>query len=100
MRLRLLGKLWLSYLILILAGQVVVGGYLYYQETKAYEEQIAIRLETLGRVLQKAIPVNLLPPWDEWAKTVSRENENIRISVIDLQGKVWADSHEPSAGME
>lgn len=100
MKLRLIWKLCFSYLFLILIGQLVVGGYLYHQESRAYEEQVAIRLETMGRMLLREIPVNSPPPWDDWAKEISSQQEDTRITVIDGQGRVWADSHEPAAKME
>ncbi len=98
MRLTIAVKSAMTFALLIVFSLALVGLYLERQERDAVIAQTVIRLEALTSLLSSEVPdgVRLGDAWAQQAAARTRA----RVTLIVSDGRVLADSDEPSARME
>ncbi|MGD9308180.1 MAG: PAS domain-containing sensor histidine kinase, partial [Desulfosarcina sp.] len=102
-KIRLLYKLYPSYLLITLLSLVAISWYALSFTRQFYLERTQIDLEDSGRLLEKQV-LDLLSPLDEEAVDAlckdAGEKTAIRVSVILPDGRVIGDSEEMPANMD
>lgn len=98
MRLTIAAKTVLTVCLLICFSLALVGLYLERREHESLIKQVAARLEAQASLLAAETPESLVFG-DAWARGAAART-NGRVTVIAPDGRVLADSEEPSAQME
>ena len=98
MRLTIAAKSVLATCLLIFFSLTLVGLYLERREEESIVKQVAARLEAQTALLQADIPESVLRG-DAWAR-LAAVRTRARVTLIAPDGRVLADSEEPSAQME
>jgi two-component system, OmpR family, phosphate regulon sensor histidine kinase PhoR len=98
MRVTIAAKSVLTVCLLIVFSLALVGVYLERREEESIIKQVVARLEAQSALLQAEIPESLLQG-DAWARRAGIRTK-ARVTLIAQDGRVLADSEEPSAQME
>jgi two-component system phosphate regulon sensor histidine kinase PhoR len=98
MRVTIAVKSVLTVCLLIVFSLALVGVYLERREEESIIKQVVTRLEAQSALLQAEIPESLLQG-DTWARRAGIRTK-ARVTLIAPDGRVLADSEEPSAQME
>jgi two-component system phosphate regulon sensor histidine kinase PhoR len=98
MRLTIAAKTVLTVCLLICFSLALVGLYLERRERESLVKQVAARLEAQASLLASETPESLVFG-DAWARGASVRTKG-RVTVIASDGRVLADSEEPSAQMD
>ncbi|HEX7548207.1 MAG TPA: histidine kinase dimerization/phospho-acceptor domain-containing protein, partial [Candidatus Methylomirabilis sp.] len=98
MRVTIAAKSVLTVCLLIVFSLALVGVYLERREEESIIKQVVARLEAQSALLQAEIPESLLQG-DAWARRAGIRTR-ARVTLIAPDGRVLADSEEPSAQME
>jgi two-component system phosphate regulon sensor histidine kinase PhoR len=98
MRLTIAGKSVLTVCLLITFSLALVGLYLAHRERESLIKQIVARLAAQTSLLAPETPASLVSG-DAWARGVAARTKT-RVTVIMADGRVLADSEEPSPQME
>ena len=98
MRLTIAAKSVLTVFLLIAFSLTLVGLYLAHQEREALTNQVVARLEALTSLLATETPESVVFG-DAWARGAATRTK-ARVTVIAADGRVLADSEEPSRLME
>jgi len=97
-KLGILAKLVLTIAVLIAFSLGLVGVYLEWRERAALVDQAIARLEAQASLLSLEVTTSI-SEGDAWARRVSTRAK-ARVTVIAADGRVVADSDEPSSHME
>jgi two-component system phosphate regulon sensor histidine kinase PhoR len=98
MRVTIAVKSVLTVCLLIVFSLALVGVYLERREEESIIKQVVARLDAQSTLLQAEIPESLLQG-DAWARRAGIRTK-ARVTLIAQDGRVLADSEEPSAQME
>jgi two-component system phosphate regulon sensor histidine kinase PhoR len=91
-------RLLLSYGLLYLVLVGLLGLFVERSARRALEEEVVERLETAALLASDNLPADRAG-WQEWAGTVFQAS-GLRLTLIDRDGSVLADSHGDPATME
>lgn len=98
MRVTIAVKSVLTICLLIVFSLAVVGVYLAHRERESLVDQLVARLEAQASLLAAETPESLVFG-DAWARGVAARTK-ARVTVVAVDGRVLADSEEPSQQME
>ena len=98
MRVTIAIKSVLTICLLIVFSLAVVGVYLAHRERESLVNQVIARLEAQASLLAAETPESLVFG-DAWARGVAARTK-ARVTVVAGDGRVLADSEEPSQQME
>ena len=98
MRVTIAVKSVLTICLLIAFSLAVVGVYLAHRERESLVDQVVARLEAQASLLAAETPESLVFG-DAWARGVAARTK-ARVTVVAGDGRVLADSEEPSQEME
>lgn len=102
-RKKLLWQIYPLYLFLIIASLVAVSFYASYQMKRVYHEEIASELEARAYLIEDQISAILEERNYERVDFLSKElgrRSKMRITIVDVDGRVLGDSEGDPAGME